>query len=279
MCIRYSKVSYNTYTGRYSQKLEGMMDDLGEGRSKYEGFDKEQEGMRKELEQRTKELVSLQKENLQMQIDYQNEISNLKSSLEELNYNCSSLQAELSKQSEYSKHILTTESADTEERITSLTVHIREQTTHIRELEDKLTTRDTYISRSYSELETFRIHYSNLEKELQTLKSANQPRSRDEANQLYENTYSQRTPDSILQFKTKVDDLEILLTLKNSECEDLQRKVVSLQSDLREAQDVLAAKLESPREVGESLIESVHLSLPPGFTRKDYSYKTSQTAG
>ena len=272
MCIRYSKVSYNTYTGRYSQKLEGMMDDLGEGRSKYEGFDKEQEGMRKELEQRTKELVSLQKENLQMQIDYQNEISNLKSSLEELNYNCSSLQAKLQKQSEYSKHTLTTESADTEERI-------REQTTHIRELEDKLTTKDTFISRLHSELETFRIHYSNLEKELQTLKSANQPRSRDETYQLYGNTNPQRTPDSILQFKTKVDDLEILLTLKNSECEDLQRKVVSLQSDLREAQDVLAAKLESPREVGESLIESVHLSLPSGLTRKDYSYKTSQTAG
>ena len=272
MCIRYSKVSYNTYTGRYIQKLEGMMDDLGEGRSKYEGFDKEQEGMRKELKQRTKELVSLQKEKLQMQMDYQNEISNLKSSLEELNYNCSSLKAELQKQSEYSKHTITTESADKEDRITSLT-------TRIRELEDKLTTRDTYISRLYSELETFRIHYSNLEKELQTLKSANQPRSRDETNQLCGNTDPQRTPDTILQFKTKVEDLEMQLTLKNSECEDLQRKVVSLQSELREAQDVLAAKLESPRESDESLIESVHLSLPPGFSRQDYSYKTSQTAG
>ena len=227
--------------------------------------------MRKELEQRTKELVSLQEEKLQMQMNYQNEISNLKSSLEELNFNCSSLKVELQKQSEYSKHTLTTESADKEERITSLT-------TRIRELEDKLTTKDTYISRLYSELETFRIHYSNLEKELQTLKSANQTRSGNEAYQLYGNTNPQRTPDSILQ-RTKVQDLELQLTLKNSECEDLQRKVVSLQSDLREAQDMLAAKLESPREVGESLMESVHPSLPPGFTRQDYSYKTSQTAG
>ena len=96
--------------------------------------------MRKELEQRTKELVSLQEEKLQMQMYYQNEISKLKSSLEELNYNCSSLKAKLQKQSEYSKHTLTTESADKEDRITSLT-------TRIRELEDKLTTKDTYISR------------------------------------------------------------------------------------------------------------------------------------
>ena len=270
-CIRYSNVCYSTYTGRYSEKLEGMMNDLGEDRSKYEGFDKEQEGMRKELEQRTKELVSSQQENLQMQEKYQNEITNLKSSLE-LNYNSSSLKSELQKQSEYSEHTLTTESADTENRITSLT-------TRIRELEDKLTTKDTYISRLHSELENIRIHYSILEKELQTLKSANQPRSRNEANQLYSNTNPQITPDSILQFKSKFEDLLMQLTLEKSECEDLQRKVVSLQSELKEAQDVLAAKLESPRESDGSLMESVNHSLPPGFTRQDYSYKTSQLAG
>ena len=154
-------------------------------------------------------------------------------------------------------------SADTEEHIQSLK-------TLIRDLEGALTAKDTYISRLYSELENIRIHYSNLEKELQSSKSINQPTSRDEAHHVYSNTNSDTR---ISQLLTKVNDLEMQLTKKNSECEDLQRKIASLQSELKEAHDLLASKLESLSGLGGSLVESVHLSLLPDYERKDFSHK------
>ena len=267
------KLIIRNHTGRYSEKTQEMMDKLGEDNSKYEGFDKELERMRRELEQRTNELISLQKEKQDMQEKYQNEISNSNLCVESLNKECSLLKIELEKKGGDSKHNFTTKSADSQERIQSLT-------TRIRELEGTLTTKDTCISHLYAELENIQIHYSNLEKKLQSSKSVNQPSNRDEAQHLYSNTNSQKIPDTrISQLKTKVNDLEMQLTLKNSECEDLQKRIASLQSELKEAQDLLAYKLESLSGSGESMVESVHLSLPPGYKRKDYSYKTSQSTG
>ena len=127
----------------------------------------------------------------------------------------------------------------------------------------------------YSELEHIRTHYSNLEKELESLKSVNQPSSRNEAHQFSSNSNN----IMMSQFKTTIDELEMDLTLKRSECDDLHKKVTSLQSELKEAQDLLAYKLETPSKFGESLVESVHLSLPPGYTRKDFTCKNFQSAG
>ena len=219
--------------------------------------------MRKKLEQRTNELISLQKEKQDMQEKYQNEISNSKSCVESLNKECSLLKIELEKKGGDSQHNFNTNSADTEEHTQSLT-------TRISELEGTLTTKDTYISHLCVELENIRIHYSNLEKKLESSKSINQPSSRDESQHLYSNTISQKIPDTrISQLLTKVTDLEMQFALKNSECEDLQKKIASLKSELKEAQDLLASNLESLNGSGESMVESVYLSLPPGFKRNN----------
>ena len=220
--------------------------------------------MRKELEQRNNEVVSLQEEKQELQEKYHEEMSNSKFRVESLNKECLLLRIELEKRSGDSRHGSATKSAETEEHLVSLT-------TRIRELEDALTAKDTYISHVCSELESIRIHYSKLEEELESFKSVNQPSSRNEGQLFSSNSNSQRTANIMMsQFKTKFDELEMDLTLKRSECDALQEKVTSLQSELKEAQDLLASKLETPSKFGESLVESVHLSLPPDYTRKDF---------
>ena len=92
-------------------------------------------------------------------------------------------------------------------------------------------------------------------------------------------TKSAETEEHLVSLATRIRELQDTLTTKDSECYALQKTVTSLQSELKEAQDLLASKLETPSKFGESLVESVHLSLPPDYTRKDFSYKNFQSVG
>ena len=92
-------------------------------------------------------------------------------------------------------------------------------------------------------------------------------------------TKSAETEEHLVSLTTRIKELEDALTAKDSECDALQEKVTSLQSELKEARNLLAYKLETPSKFGGSLVESVHLSLLPDYTRKDFSYKNFQSVG
>ena len=102
-------------------------------------------------------------------------------------------------------------------------------------------------------------------------------------------TYSEATTSSSKEFHEDIQELNMNLSLKTSECYDLKKEVSSLKTELKGAQELLASKLdvasqfeatESERDVCEvsvSLSLGHELKRPTGQAmRRQHSDTTAQ---
>ncbi|KAI6660849.1 hypothetical protein LOD99_13573 [Oopsacas minuta] len=251
--------------GRFSEESHQIFDKYSEDKSKYDESETHLEEMRKELLKHKHMFTVLEKEKHQLEEtnnalitqgeEFQNVISSLKSEREDLHNQCSMMRQQ--------QQQIVTDSTRTDEEILSLKQQIKQ-------LKDIIAVKDNVIQKfSDSEVVTLQKKYSELERELRHLKDTTNP-----PNITHEERISGTTGRKIVSLEEKIGELEIDLTLKTSECDDLKREVVSLKSELKEAQDILASKLERSEDLAGL---SVSQSLGADFNRKDYTYYTQQS--
>ena len=275
--------SISRLVGRFSEKSHQVFDKYSEDRSKFDESEALLAELRKELEHQ-KALVTnlqrgkqaLQEENailVNQQQQLESEIAVLKSQMESLTEHGSLTRNDLEKKQRNTD----AQSVGTAERVSSMN-------SRIADLQMELSMKQQLIEQlskrpADSDYKIMRHNNSQLEKELKQLKlqlskiRAAAPGSFNTGNQSGM-TYSEATTSSSKEFHEDIQELNMNLSLKTRECDDLEKEVSSLKTELKGAQELLASKLdvasqfaatESERDVCEVSVSLGHeLKRPTG---------------